>query len=95
MFSPEDKKWIKATVVDELLDTLHELIIPRFEKVEGQLEVLVKDVGEVKGRLDTVEVSNDNILRTVERIENRLDIYGERIDNHEQRLVKLETIKTP
>lgn len=93
MLGTEDKKWIKTTVVDELLKTLNELINPRFEKVEGRLETLVKDVEEVKERLEGVEISNDNILRTVERVEDRIDVYAEKIDDHEHRLVKLETME--
>lgn len=93
MLTDDDKKWIKSTVVGELLEALDKLINPRFDRVERHLDSLEVKVDNLDNRLSRVEISNDNMLRKLERIEDRIETHGAKLDNHEERLLSLETAK--
>ncbi len=67
----------------------------RFTKVDKDIAFLKEEVADIKEHLITME---DNILGAISKLQNENTVtstYRPKIDNHEKRISKLETIVLP
>jgi len=67
-----------------------ELVLPRFDKVESDIEILKEDVATLKEDVATLKEDVHSLQDTTNRIEMLQRSELDRVDDHEVRIGKLE-----
>ena len=73
----DDRQWIKGAITEGIVDALNEIVIPRFEAIEGRLDSiesrltsLERDMRDVKERLGYVEGEIQALTNDIKGIYN-------------------------
>jgi len=97
----KDMTQFEALMVKTINDALEQIVLPRLDRIEKDVDVIKKDVSVLKSDVFELKDQVSNLEDTTERIERKLDIEIDRndtqsvkIDNHEKRLTRLELKKS-
>ena len=82
-----DKKQ-KGEILGAFAEAFHEVVVPELEAIK-KVMATKEDLEEVATKEDV-----DRIERKLVKIDDNLERYGNRLDNHEKRVTKLETRPT-
>lgn len=83
MLTKDDKKFILKTITFAITEN-NKILDKKFEEVNNQIKNLVRDT------VDLFEATNSAIIKSEERLSEKIDDIKGAIVNHEHRIEKIE-----